>query len=45
MDLVTLVTACALGMEPKLMQALVWQQSGGDPWSFSVPGRACLTYC
>jgi len=40
MDLVTLVTACALGVEPKLMHALVWHQSGGDPWSFSVPGES-----
>ncbi|HLN10193.1 MAG TPA: hypothetical protein VK281_14715 [Xanthobacteraceae bacterium] len=38
MDLVTLVTVCALGVEPKLMHALVWHQSGGDPWSFSLPG-------
>jgi hypothetical protein len=32
-----LVTACALGVEPKLMHALVWQQSGGEPWAVSVP--------
>jgi hypothetical protein len=38
MDLVTLVTACALGADPKLMQALIWQQSGGNPWAVSVPG-------
>ena len=37
MDLLTLVTACALGADPKLMQALVWQQSGGNPWAISVP--------
>jgi hypothetical protein len=37
MDLVTLVTACALTVEPKVMHALIWQQSGGEPWSFSVP--------
>ena len=36
MDLVTLVTACALGVEPKLMHALVWHQSGGEPWAVSV---------
>jgi len=24
MDLVTLVTACALSVEPKLMHALIW---------------------
>lgn len=39
MDLVTLVTACALGVEPKLMHALVWHQSGGEPWAVSVPGE------
>lgn len=39
MDLVTLVTACALGADPKLMQALIWQQSGGNPWAISVPGE------
>src|SRR5207245_1845811 len=38
MDLVTLIAACALSVEPKLMHALVWEQSGGEPWSFSVPG-------
>jgi len=36
-DLVTLVAACALTVDPKLMHALVWHQSGGEPWSFSVP--------
>jgi hypothetical protein len=40
MDLVTLVTACALGVEPKLMHALVWHQSGGEPWAASV-SRVC----
>ena len=39
MDLVTLVTACALSVEPKLMHALVWQQSGGEPWAVSVPNE------
>jgi len=39
MDLVTLVTACALVVEPKIMHALIWHQSGGEPWSFSVPGE------
>ena len=39
MDLVTLVTLCALGVDPKLMHALVWHQSGGEPWSFSAPGE------
>jgi hypothetical protein len=39
MDLVTLVTACALGVEPKLMHALIWHQSGGEPWAVSVHGE------
>ena len=39
MDLVTLVTLCSLSVDPKLMHALVWQQSGGEPWSFSVRGE------
>lgn len=36
MDLVTLVTACALAVDPKLMHALIWHQSGGEPWAVSV---------
>src|SRR6266571_1668910 len=40
MDLVTLITACALNVEPKLMHALIWKQSGGEPRSFSVPGES-----
>ena len=39
MDLVTLVAACALSVEPKIMHALICEQSGGAPWSISVPGR------
>src|ERR1700680_2108617 len=39
MDLLTLVTACALTVEPKVMHALIWQQSGGEPWSLSVQGQ------
>src|SRR5579859_4746715 len=39
MDLTTLVAVCALAVDPKVMHALVWQQSGGEPWSFSVPGE------
>ena len=39
MDLVTLVTACALTVDPKLMHALVWHQSGGEPWAISVQGE------
>jgi hypothetical protein len=40
MDLVTLIAACTLNVEPKLMHALIWKQSGGKPWSFSVPGES-----
>ena len=40
MDLITLITACALGADPKLMHALVWHQSGGEPWAVSVQGEA-----
>jgi hypothetical protein len=36
MDLVTLVTACALSVEPMLMHALIWHQSGGEPWAVAV---------
>ena len=39
MDLVTLVAACALTVNPKVMHALIWHQSGGEPWSFSVAGE------
>jgi hypothetical protein len=39
MDLITLVAACTLTVDPKLMHALIWHQSGGEPWSFSVPGE------
>ena len=40
MDLVTLIAACALSVEPKVMHALIWKQSGGETWSFSVPGES-----
>src|SRR5262245_11446467 len=40
MDLVTLVTACTLTVDPKLMHALVWHQSGGEPWAISVRSEA-----
>jgi hypothetical protein len=40
MDLVTLIIACALNVEPTLMYALIWRQSGGEPWSFVVPGES-----
>ena len=39
MDLTTLVAACALAVDPKIMHALIWHQSGGEPWSFVVPGE------
>jgi hypothetical protein len=39
MDLVALVAACALAVDPKLMHAVIWHQSGGEPWSFSVSGE------
>ena len=48
MDLLTLIAACALGAAPispssgldrGVMQALIFEQSGGEPWSFSVPGE------
>src|ERR1700674_482587 len=39
MDLVAVVAACALAVDPKLMHALIWHQSGGEPWSFSVSGE------
>jgi hypothetical protein len=39
MDLVTLVTACALAVDQKIMNALIWHQSGGEPWSFTAPGE------
>ena len=39
MDLTTLITACALTVDPKIMHALIWHQSGGKPWAFSVSGQ------
>ena len=38
MDLITLVATCALTVDPKLMHALIWHQSGGEPWSVSAAG-------
>jgi hypothetical protein len=40
MNLVTLIAACALSIEPTIMHALIWEQSGGKPWSFSLPGES-----
>jgi len=38
LDLISLITVCAIGIDPSIMHALVWHESAGDPWSFSVPG-------
>lgn len=44
-----MIAACALSLEPKsqasgldrsVMQALIFDQSRGEPWSFSVPGES-----
>jgi hypothetical protein len=34
------VTVCALTVDPKVMHAVIWHQSGGEPWAFSVSGRS-----
>jgi hypothetical protein len=39
MDLTTLITVCTLTVDPKTMHALIWHQSGGEPWAFSVSGQ------
>jgi hypothetical protein len=39
MDLTTLITTCALTVDPQVMHALIWHQSGGEPWAFTVSGR------
>jgi len=39
MDLTTLVAVCALAVDPKIMHALIWHQSGGEPWSFTMQGE------
>jgi hypothetical protein len=39
MDLTTLITACTLTVDPNIMHALTWHQSGGEPWTFSVSGQ------
>jgi hypothetical protein len=36
MALTKLITSCALTVDPKIMHALIWHQSGGEPWLFSV---------
>jgi hypothetical protein len=40
MDLITLVTACSLTIDPKIIHSLIWEQSRGEPWSFSAPGES-----
>jgi hypothetical protein len=39
MELTTLITACSLTVDPKIMHALTWHQSGGEPWAVSVSGQ------
>lgn len=46
MDLVNLIAACVIapkslspGFAPSVMQALIFEQSGGEPWSFSMSGE------
>jgi hypothetical protein len=36
MDLVTLVAMCSISFDPDVMRSLIWRQSQGRPWSFSV---------
>jgi hypothetical protein len=36
MDLVTLVAMCSISFDPEVMRSLIWRQSQGRPWSFSV---------
>lgn len=40
LDLILLITVCAIGTDPGVMQALIWHESAGDPWSFSARGDA-----
>jgi hypothetical protein len=40
MDLVTLVAMCSIGVDPEVMRGLIWQQSRGTPWSFSLQSDA-----
>jgi hypothetical protein len=39
MDLTTLITACTPTIDPTIIHALTWHQSGGEPWAFSVSGQ------
>jgi hypothetical protein len=36
-DRITLVAACTLTVDPKSMHVLIGHQSGGEPWSLTVP--------
>jgi hypothetical protein len=36
MDLVMLVAMCSICFDPEVMRSLIWRQSHGRPWSFSV---------
>src|SRR3974390_679417 len=45
MDLVTLIAACALSIDPNVMHALIFEQSGGEPWSFSVSSESGPRVC
>jgi hypothetical protein len=45
MDLITRIAACAVTVDPKVMHALIWHQSGGELWSLSLLGeRQRYTY-
>lgn len=40
MDLLSLVTACAIAFDPAVMHGLIWHESAGEPWRYRVPGEA-----
>src|SRR5260370_33326794 len=35
----TLMAACALTIDPEIMDAPIWHQSGSEPWSFGALGE------
>ena len=39
MDLLTLVSVCSIAFEPAMMHSVIWHESRGEPWSYSVPGQ------
>ena len=39
MDLITRIAVCAVTVDPKVMHAPTWHQSGGELYSFSVLGE------